>query len=237
MRSVLIAAMMALMRRLYPPEAATESISVLEAYDVPRTRHPNRPWIGLCMVASVDGSTVVDQRSAGLSSPTDSKVLHTLRDLADVILVGAATVRIEGYGAPARRGQRVGVVSRTGDVDPSSELFTSGAGFLVIPESAPPSDVPAIRAGVGELDLRAAVAQIEARFVQCEGGATLNAAMFDADVIDEINLTVSPQVCGGDGPRLAAGAGDLVRPYRLAQICEEDGFLFTRYLRNAPATS
>ena len=75
------------------------------------------------MVASIDGSTVVDQRSAALSSPTDSEVLHTLRELADVIIVGAATVRIEGYGPPHKPGQRVGVVSRTGNVDVSTRLF------------------------------------------------------------------------------------------------------------------
>lgn len=189
------------------------------------------------MVSSIDGSTVVDQRSAGLSSQTDAEVLHTLRSLADVILVGAATVRIEGYGAPATKGQRVGVVSRTGNVDLTTDLFTSGAGFLVVPESAPTTRVETVRAGVGALDLAGALAQIPGTFIQCEGGATLNAAMFEADLIDEINLTVSPQVCGGDGPRLADGARDLTRRFRLAQVCEEDGFLFTRYVRSVPATS
>jgi 5-amino-6-(5-phosphoribosylamino)uracil reductase len=85
--------------------------------------------------------------------------------------------------------------------------------------------------------LAGALAQIPGTFVQCEGGATLNAAMFEADLIDEINLTVSPQVCGGNGPRLADGAGDLIRRFQLAQVCEEDGFLFTRYVRSAAAAS
>jgi riboflavin biosynthesis pyrimidine reductase len=80
------------------------------------------------MVASLDGSTVVDGRSGALSSAADSEVLHTLRDLADMILVGAGTVRAEGYGPPKRTGQRVGVVTRTGRVDVTTPLFTSAPG-------------------------------------------------------------------------------------------------------------
>ena len=66
------------------------------------------------MVASIDGSTVVGGNSAGLSSPTDTAVLAQLRAIADVIVVGAGTVRDEGYGPPRKQGQRIGVVTRIG---------------------------------------------------------------------------------------------------------------------------
>lgn len=222
------------MRRLgFHAEHPAATVSVREAYDVPRHRPTDRPWVGLCMVSSLDGSTVVDQRSAGLSSPADVEVLHTLRALADLIVVGAATLRIEGYNAPAKRGQRVGVVSRSGQVDTSTELFTSGSGFLIVPEDAPTRSVPTVRAGVGDLDLPAALAQLDAEFVQCEGGATLNAAMFAADLIDELNLTIAPLVSGGSGPRLTAGAPDLARRFDVAHVLEDDGFLFTRYVRRS----
>ncbi len=89
------------MRRLF--EHPTDHITVLEAYDVERPRPSARPWLGVCMVASIDGSTVVDHNSRSLSSKTDQEVLLTLRDLADVLIVGAATVRIEGYGPKAER--------------------------------------------------------------------------------------------------------------------------------------
>ena len=46
------------LRRLLPSPAA--SISVRDAYDVPRSPHADRPWVGLCMVMSLDGSVVVD---------------------------------------------------------------------------------------------------------------------------------------------------------------------------------
>ena len=217
------------MRRLF--EDPTDHVTVREAYDVERPRPEGRPWLGVCMVASIDGSTVVDSNSRSLSSKTDQEVLLTLRDLADVLIVGAATVRIEGYGPPRKRGQRVGVVSRRGDVDASSPLFTSGAGFLILPEDAPPTSVDAVRAGIGEVDFARALGQLDASFVQAEGGAMLNGALSAADVIDELNLTISPQLAGGDGPRVTSGSAQLSRKMRLAHLLEEDGFLFTRYLR------
>jgi len=185
----------------------------------------------MCMVASLDGSTVVDGRSTALSSPADRDVLLGLRAVADVVLVGAETVRREGYGPPSKAGLRVGVVSRTGRVDTSAPLFTSGAGFLVLPEDAPPVDAPSVRAGRGGVDLTLALSMIDGTFVQLEGGARLNAAMLDADVVDEVNLTVTPAAVGGTGPRLADGAPNMDRRFTLAQVCEDDGFLFLRYRR------
>jgi riboflavin biosynthesis pyrimidine reductase len=183
------------------------------------------------MVASIDGSTVIDSNSRGLSSSADQAVLSTLRALADVLIVGAATVRIEGYKPPRKPGQRVGVVSRIGEVDASSALFTSGAGFLILPDDAPPTRLNSVRAGIGEVDLAGVLAQLDADFVQAEGGATLNGALAAADLIDELNLTLSPQLAGGDGPRVTGGATQLSHRMRLAHVLEEDGFLFTRYVR------
>ena len=217
------------MRRLF--DHPTDHVTVREAYGVERPRPAGRPWLGVCMVSSIDGSTVVDSNSRSLSSPTDQEVLLTLRDLADVLIVGAATVRIEGYGPPRKRGQRVGVVSRRGDVDASTALFTSGAGFLIVPEDAPPTTVESVRAGIGEVDFAGALAQLDANFVQAEGGALLNGSLSAADVIDELNLTISPQLAGGDGPRVTSGSVQVSRKMRLAHVLEEDGFLFTRYVR------
>ncbi len=126
------------LRRVHPEPAG--HVTIRDCYDVERPPPPDRPWIELCMVASLDGSTVVAGRSRGLSNPNDSELVLTLRDLADVIVVGAGTARAEGYGPPRKAGQRVGVVSNSGRVDPSSALFASGAGFLIVPESAPATD-------------------------------------------------------------------------------------------------
>lgn len=205
--------------------------SIAEAYDVARPRPTGRPWIGVCMVSSIDGTTVVNRRSAGLTNATDTEVLVTLRSLADVIVVGAGTVRAEGYGPPRKPGQRIGVVTRTGNVDTTTALFTSGAGFVIMPADGPAVGADSVRAGQGDVDLVGAFAQLDARFVQVEGGANLNGSLADADLIDELNLTLSPVISGGDGPRVTAGAGDVARRMDLVHVLEDDGFLFTRYVR------
>jgi riboflavin biosynthesis pyrimidine reductase len=183
------------------------------------------------MVAGLDGSTVVDHNSRALSNPTDQELLLTLRSLVDIVLVGAATVRKEGYGPPRTPDLRVAVVSRRADFDFGTPLWTSGRALLVMPEDAPPVPVRSIRAGTGEVDIAGALRQLDADVVQAEGGATLNGLLAAGDLIDELNLTISPQLNGGDGPRLTAGAPSFTHPMELVHVLEDDGFLFTRYVR------
>jgi len=222
------------MRQLLP--AFAEHVDVQEIYGVERARHKSgRPSIGLCMVMSIDGSTVVEGRSTQLSNPADHDVVLALRSVADTIVVGAGTVREEMYDPPIKKGLRVGVVTRTGKMDLDTNLFTSGAGFLIMPEDiqTPVTDfkLDVIKAGKGSVDLNRAMAQLPGNFVQLEGGALLNASMFAANLVDEINLTISPMVTGADSPRLANGAPPLHSDYQVAHILEDDGFMFIRYLR------
>jgi riboflavin biosynthesis pyrimidine reductase len=53
------------------------------------------------MIVSVDGAASLQGRSGALGGPADKALFATLRSLADVLLVGAGTMRAEGYG-PAR---------------------------------------------------------------------------------------------------------------------------------------
>lgn len=215
------------------------TIDVDEAYAAPLGSHPDRPWVGLCMITSLDGSTVVDGRSGGLGGAVDTAVLGRLRRISDVVLVGASTARIERYGPPAKAGQRIAVVTGSGRVDFDSELFASGCGFVVTTDDAPfvvPAGVDVLRAGTGRVDLGAAVARLPevvagCAVVQAEGGPTLNAALLAADVVDELNHTTAPLTVGGDGPRLAAG-GLGSRGFELAQLAIDDAsYVYARWRR------
>jgi riboflavin biosynthesis pyrimidine reductase len=236
------AAIMGAVHRLLPAPAGPVTPDELAAGTRPRPR--DRPWVGVCMVASLDGSTVVDDRSGSLSSDNDSAVLAALRGVADAILVGAATVRHEGYGRPRKAGQRIGVVTATGLVDVSSDLFTSGAGFLVMPEDGRPPPpaaggrrVDTVRAGRGRVDLAVALARLgdvmdAPSFVQVEGGSRLNGSLLDAGCLDELNLTLSPRLAGGAGPRVAEGAAPRLEGLALVQLAvDEASFLYGRWRR------
>ena len=222
------------MRQLLP--TTRDTVNLREIYGAPRSRHSSgRPSIGLCMVMSIDGSTVVEGKSTLLSNPADRDVLIALRSAAETIVVGAGTIREEMYEVPSKEGLRVGVVTRTGKMDLNTILFKSGVGFLIMPEDAKQPDtefdLEIVRAGKGNVDLQLAMSQLPGTFVQLEGGALLNASMFAANLVDEINLTISPMVTGADSPRLANGAPPLHSDYEVAHILEDNGFMFIRYLR------
>lgn len=103
-------------------------------------RSGRSPWTILNMVQSLDGGVTSEDVSADLGSPADQEIFRTLRSLADVILVGAETVRKENYGPPKltaelqaqrkSRGQQplpeIAVVSASLALDPQSRLFEDG---------------------------------------------------------------------------------------------------------------
>jgi len=190
------------------------------------------------MIASIDGSTAVDGASAQLGNANDSAVLKRLRSIADVIIVGAGTARAEGYGPPSKPGQRIGVVTASARVQLDTPLFTSGAGFLITTTTAAvTASVDIVRAGDDAVDLLAALRALgtvcdDPRVVQCEGGPGLNGSLFSRDLVDEINVTTSPLVAGGDGARLATGAAAQSHSFGLHQLLiDDESFLFSRWLR------
>ena len=225
-------AMLLSMRRLLPTLA--DSVPTFAASAEPRRqRHADgRPWVELCMVASLDGATAVNGASGGLSSATDHELLLSLRNHADVVIVGAATVRSERYGPPRRAGLRIGVVtSTTTGIDWDQPLFESGAGFVITTEDAPSVPVASVRAGTGRVDLADALGRLDAAVIHAEGGPRLNGALLEADLVDEVNLTLSPHLAGGESVRVSVGASERLRRMQLVQLLEDDGFLFARYVR------
>jgi riboflavin biosynthesis pyrimidine reductase len=97
----------------------------------------DRPLVRMNFVTSVDGAVEVDGYSAGLSGPPDKRVFGVLRMVCDALLVGAGTLRHEGYRAVRldadRRAWRrehglaetptLVVVSASLDLDPAAPVF------------------------------------------------------------------------------------------------------------------
>lgn len=223
------------LHRLVPgPSAVT---TVAEAYAVARPTLAERPWVGVCMITSLDGSVVFNGTSGNLGNVNDVEVLLTLREVADVVIVGNTTARGEGYGAPAS-GVRIGVVTNSGRVDADSDLFRSGAGFVITHELADvPPGVEVLRAGHDELDLRLALAHLDrvvgsAHHVHAEGGPTLNGALHAAGLVDEFNLTTAPMMVAGRGSRAGVGDDEIERRFDLAHLLvDDDGYVFCRWVR------
>lgn len=222
-----------------------------------RPAHPNRPWLLVNMIASIDGAAQVAGRSGGLGTPADRAVFTTLRGLADVVLAGAGTVRAEGYGPPrtpealqarrVERGQapypRIAIVSGRLNLDLSAPLFTdTPTRPIVITTSAVAADRRAAAADVAEViqagdthvDVAHALAALReggASSVTCEGGPTLNASLLEADLVDEWCLSLSPTLTVGTAMRSTNGTTILQRDFRLDRVLAEDGLLLLRYVR------
>jgi riboflavin biosynthesis pyrimidine reductase len=82
------------------------------------------------------------------------------------------------------------------------------------------------------VDLADALVRLDVNLVHAEGGPTLNAALLTAGLVDEVNLTIAPRLVGGPGQRLTGTAGnETLQHMELAHVCDDDGFLFLRYVR------
>lgn len=182
------------------------------------------------MITTVDGAIDVDGRSGPLGGPADQARLLDLRARASVVLAGAGTVRAERYGPPSRADLTIGVVTVSAALDYTSPLFASGQGFVVTTTDAPQVPVASVRAGQGRIDLAGIVAQLPDGIVHVEGGPMLNAALLEADLVDALNLTISPHLVGARGPSLSLPP-HAARRFRLVDISHVDRFVFARYER------
>lgn len=244
--------------RLIPPERVrpVDLVDIVGA--TARPEPEGRPWIFLAMIQSADGAAVLDGRAGGLGNDADRRLFLGLRGVVDVVLAGAETVRVEGYGpvrlsddvraARRRRGQsefpRLAVVSRSLHLAWQSPLFVESAEkpIVITAEDADRealerarrrADVIAV--GHGGADLVAALRQLRRRgvnVVDCEGGPALNGQLLEADMVDELVLTVAPVLLGGEAHRIIRGSTQHApRQMRLTHAAEEDGYLFLRYVR------
>lgn len=215
----------------YQPGAETDAPGFATRERAPKAG----PHVEICMITTTDGVTAVGNQSAPLGGPEDQAILRAWRQRCDIVLVGAGTVRKEGYGLPGRADLRIAVVTETCSLDWSEPLFASGRGIVATSLDAPDVPVPSLRAGTGAVDLAGIIGllrtEMGASVVHVEGGPMLNAALLGADLVDAINLTFSPRLAGphaGD-PIVTAFAGP--RTFALVDAARDGDFVFTRYER------
>lgn len=243
------------MQQVWPePGRQVDHLDVYEGAQRPHS--PERPWVMLCMIATVDGAVTVQGRSGPLGGPADWAALTALRGCADAIVVGAGTARTEDYGPPTvagdvrerrrRRGQRpeplLAVVSARGDLDPAARLFGGPEPTrLYLAAAAAPDrrrsleSVADVRtAGDSSVAASAVVEDLAAEgrsLILLEGGPRLNDSFAAADLIDEFCITRSPLLATG-GPGIIDGDPlPAALDIHLDRLLVADGMVFARYLR------
>jgi hypothetical protein len=190
-------------------------------------------WIRASMVSTLDGSAVGhDGVSGSISTTVDHDNFLRLRRDCDVILVGAGTLRTENYG---RTTNTIAVVSNRLDLSPSLRLFDrdgGGARPCLLTTNASAADAPqwltdaadVIACGEKHVDLERAIDALAARGltrIHCEGGPTLLGDLAGADLLDELHLTVTPQLLGTP-TRILSTVLPTAR-FRFCDVREQDG--------------
>jgi riboflavin biosynthesis pyrimidine reductase len=244
-----------------PPASVAEIVEELGLWDRPAPATPARPArVLLNMVSTADGRASVAGRSGSLSDRADRELFHGLRSAVDAVLVGAGTVRTERYGRIIPDASRRALRTTRGLSEEPLACIVSGRLALAtdIPLLAEPcarvailtssaASLPAVGAHVdyvraereGRLDLRAALGELCERFalhsVLCEGGPHLAFQLLAAGLLDELFLSLSPQLAGGepagkDALRILAGS-ELEPPVELELLgaLQSGSHLFLRY--------
>jgi riboflavin biosynthesis pyrimidine reductase len=241
------------------PATAPEIIEALGLWDRP-AGPLQRPHVMINMVSTVDGRASIAGRSGPIAGPADRELFHALRAPVDAVMAGAGTMRVERYGRitpdESRRRMRrqrglreeplACIVSASLALPPDLPLLAEPEAHVVVltpssatlPDSAARIDYVRTRRAE-ELDLAGALAELRERFaveeLLCEGGPHLNCRLLAAGLVDELFLSLSPKLAGGDPAegealRIVAGA-EFEEPLDLdlLGVLEHDSHLFLRY--------
>ncbi len=198
---------------------------------------PGRPYVYCNMVSSLDGKVVVDGTERGLGSSADRGAMRELRLHADAVINGAGTLRASGasprlpddlaalrLAAGRTRYPLAVVVSASADLPLDQPFFRDGSfhAAVFVREDAPAERLGRLRAtgrrvvalpaeGFVGAVLAALRGDFGVRHLLCEGGPRLNRALLDAGALDELFLTLTPKIVGGEGLTAVHGGGPYPR--------------------------
>ncbi len=234
-----------------------QALADLYAYPQPM---PTRGWVRANMVSTLDGSASGgDGKSGSVSGAVDKAVFGVLRGLSDVVLVGAGTVRAEGYHALSAKtdfadrrralaqhpAPSLAIVTHTGDVPTDTGLFEGESPTYLVTTSK--ADIGKLRALAGldhvivagddDLDLSDAVRALAGRGLRrvlLEGGPSLLGSALAAGCVDELCLTWSPLLIAGNGPRITHGPEVALRARPAHLIAAEDVLLGRWLVQHLP---
>ena len=201
---------------------------------------PAPDWLRINLIVSVSGSAAgPDGTSESLTNRTDRRILGVIRRQADLVVVGAASVRAEGYRIPATA--TLGIVTGTGDLAghriEASEtarlvVFCPAAAAARVAETLPGCTVIEVVDVDGRIDaaeLLRAIRATGARSIVCEGGPSLAAQLSAIGAVDEVCLTTSPMLTGTTLPSLGAAAFSPIALRPALLMTDEHGALYSRW--------
>jgi riboflavin biosynthesis pyrimidine reductase len=219
--------------RLFP-DAVRGLTAADVAAAVPGPAPANRPFLAVNMIATADGRATIAGRTAPIANRADHELFHALRTRVDAVMVGAETVRVEGYGPMEPLAV---LVTRTADVPPDVGLLAAPGNRVVVLTPSPDATLPDCAAEVSYIrgplpdGVRRLRSELGVRSVLSEGGPAVLGELLQHGLVDELHLVVAPKLAGGHDPLTIVTGDDLDPPPDLAllSVHESGGYLFLRY--------
>jgi 5-amino-6-(5-phosphoribosylamino)uracil reductase len=245
------------LRRLHPEPVELTVAEATAGLGLGELAPPDRPYLVLNMVETLDGRVAIDGRSGPIGNRADRELFHGLRTQVDAVMAGAGTVRTERYGVIVKNDELRERRRQDGLAADPMALVVSGrlnlpadlpllqdAGSHVVVLTASqdePPDVPArlevlrgANEGGHDLALAPLLRELRrsngVRSILCEGGPALNACLLREGLVDELFLALAPKVAAGEA--LTVVTGNALRPpveLELVWALESESNLFMRY--------
>lgn len=216
-----------------------------------------QPRLRANFIASIDGAMTLGGSGRKLGTPTDRRVFTRLREVADVILVGAVTATAKPYidiqldtDAQAWRLAHglstvlpVAVVSSRAVIPPQllhnavapPIVFVSATANAASRRALAESGACVRELAGGQIRaaaLKDALAELGLNRVLVEGGPTLFSRLVSDDAIDELCITTSPMMVAGPARRIASSVEHVaIRMQRRGILLGDDGTVIVRWVR------
>ncbi len=217
--------------------------SIYAGLDFPKVDR-DRPYVYICMVATIDGKTVSGDREdcvIDLGSKVDHKLMRRIEESSDAVLIGAQTLRATSKDWNPRPDKRF-VLSNSGNLPMKSAFLSEGAPYVVtndVSHIIVIQGVKLIRVGKEEVDMKELLRRMKTGLgidrLLVLGGSEVNAQLLAEDLVDELFVTIAPKVkLGRDVPTYAGGEPlpqDELLNFRLVEQHTVANEVFLRYRR------
>lgn len=198
----------------------------------------SRPYVILSAAMSIDGKIASRTGRSNLSSKNDLVRVHKLRRMVDAILVGKNTIAIDDPLLTVRyvKGKnpiRI-ILDSKGSLSPKSQVIKTAKKIptiIVVSENASrkvekfvSEGIQIIRCGKNKINLKRLLeilGKMGVKRIVVEGGGTTNWYFFKEKLVDEIAITVTPYILGGNTAISLVegdGFGEISHPFKLKKI-------------------
>lgn len=237
---------------MYPlPADTTIADGIYKTLELPQPEpDAKRPYVAINMVSTLDGKASIAGTTRDIGSRVDRRTMRNLRAHVDAVMIGAGTLRAERLSLADQvaifltKSGELPLQNLVGDPPEKILVFTGEHTDICHKSISADTCSPVIvervsKTGEGRLDVSRTLQLLKDEYrisrLLVEGGPSLNHELLSNGLADELFLTVSPILAGGnrtellnilEGPQLPS---ETARLTSLKSVYLAGSELFLRY--------